>query len=211
MHSGPLSGPGYCPVGLVDVCMLIGCRSNGGSWGQTSLYGCHCTMADGRAARWREVRRCRRRCPPPSAQGQLQYRTHVGRISETECIYWDKLDAYIGTCWQDVSTDQFCPLTVWASYYTIGTESVLQSHTHHLLQQIGECSHLNPQKAQIDLLSFQHLRTTVVKYFFACPIFGSPSPWGEAGHAASLTRRQNSAIDCYRVSTISVQNMDKKR
>ena len=82
---GPLSGPACCPVGLVDVCMLIWCRSNGGSWGQTSLYGCHCTMADGRAARWREVRRCGRSCLPQHRVNfnighmSVAYRAHILR------------------------------------------------------------------------------------------------------------------------------------
>lgn len=150
---GPLSGPACCPVGLVDVCMLIWCRSNGGSWGQTSLYGCHCTMADGRAARWREVRRCGRSCLP-----QHRVNFNIGHMSVAfiENVYWAHIEAYIETCWQDV----------WKSFAriisNIGTEYI--AHTLPPTQKPA-VSNMYKKICQI-ILNFQYLKDHTRKLFF---------------------------------------------
>ena len=144
---------------------------------------------------------------PPSTQGQLQYRTHVSRISSAyiENVYWAHIEAYIETCWQDV----------WKSFAriisNIGTEYI--AHTLPPTQKPA-VSNMYKKICQI-ILNFQYLKDHTRKLFFQNILDGGqcvqywdrPVSAGVEAWRCPPPRRHNSAVDCYRVSHISPEKL----
>ena len=185
--------------------MLIWCRSNGGSWGQTSLYGCHCTMADGRAARWREVRRCGRSCLP-----QHRVNFNIGHMSVAYPAHI--LRTYIGRILRHIlrHVGRMCEKKLPGSYLTIGTGYI--AHTLPPTQKPA-VSNIYKKICQM-ILNFQYLKDHTRKLFFQNILDGGqcvqywdrPVLAGVEAWRCPPPRRHNSAVDCYRVSHISLEN-----